>query len=289
MLTFLNGRGKENIILFIHGFRGGKETWKSEVDSPLFIPYLMEEAKIKENYDFAIFDYFTKVTDVFEKVGVIKKLFNPSAKVEKNLSIDDLSDLLLTEVEVTLEDYKRIVLVGHSMGGLVSKDCILKTLKKKSRIHLYISIAVPHNGAKLADLAKLIFNSPQIEALRPLEEYNTEINKQWIANADQLPSTIYHQGKLDRLVARTSSIGYDAREDVAVVYSNHDHNSIVRPHSPYDVVVNSTRKALLALIEAPLLANTKPNLPTTKTKEMEPSLMIASIVGYLTKKVKDGA
>ena len=290
MLTFLKKEEKENIVLFIHGFKGGKETWMSGTGPSLFIQYLMQVEKVQDHYDFALFDYFTKITDAFQKVKALQQLFNPSAKVEKNLSIDDLSDLLLTEVDVTLANYKKIVLVGHSMGGLVSKSYILKALKKESKVHLYISMAVPHNGAKLADLAKIIFNSPQIENLRPLEEYNNQITKQWIANRDRLPKTIYHQGKLDNVVSQTSSIGYDAREDVTVIYSNHGHSTIVRPELPDDVVVHSTIKALVELVDAPLLSSIKPNLQTSKPKEMDPvssSVMIASIVGYLTKKVKD--
>jgi len=290
MLTFLKKEGKENIVLFVHGFKGGKETWMTENKPSNFIQYLLDEEKINGNFDFAIFDYFTKVTDAFQIVSFIRKLRDSSVRMKKNLSIDDLSDLLQSEVDITLEKYKKIVLVGHSMGGLVSKAYILKALKNKSKISLYVSIAVPHNGTKLADLAKIVFNSPQLDDLKPLQEHNHIITQTWINSRNELPRTIYHQGKLDTIVPKTSAVGFDPRPDLEVVYSNHDHTSIIRPKSPYDVVVASTSKALIALVESPVQTKEKQNLQTNKLKKMEPvssSIMVGSIVGYLTKKLKD--
>lgn len=62
---------KKNLILFVHGFTGGKETWIN-ADEIKRIPYFLKDNKeIFENFDFEYFEYFTKLTDKIDRKSVV--------------------------------------------------------------------------------------------------------------------------------------------------------------------------------------------------------------------------
>lgn len=252
MIEFIKKAGKDNIILFVHGFIGGKKTWLDN-DSPRnFIKYLQSEEYVSANYDFAIFNYFTKISDIREDISWLPNLINRKKKIRKNLSISEIANLLKSHVEINLDNYKGIVLIAHSMGGLVAKQFILETMNKN--IKLFISLSVPHNGSNLADLGKIIVNNPQVKDLAPLENNINNLNNKWI-KSKILPSTIYHQGLYDRVVPPTSSIGLDSR-DVKVIYSDDDHFSILEPESKDDVVIQSILRQLKVVLQTKSPINT---------------------------------
>jgi len=251
MIEFISKNQKQNLILFVHGFIGGRETWVDETNPHRILNYLMNDKYLHEQCDFALFNYFTQLSDKFATVKWLISFFSGGKKLKKNLSIDDLSDLLCSEIQVNLKQYERIILVAHSMGGLVSKSCILKMLDNgnESKIVLYISLAVPHNGSDLATLGRIILNNPQVEDLGPLQIFLNDVNQKWIKQK-ALPATIYHQGKNDNIVPKTSSIGYDVR-DIKPVYSDDDHFSILKPEKEDDIVVTSIADSIKAILTNP--------------------------------------
>lgn len=248
MIEFIKKESKKGIIVFVHGFIGGKETWMDGSKPKPFMQALLNDKKIGEDYDFALFNYFTKITDIFEKSSGYLSLIFGRKKIRKNVPVDELSNLLFSQVTITLRNYNDIILVAHSMGGLVSKSFILKSLATNStRVKLYISLAVPHNGSNLALLGKAIFNNPQIEDLKSLGERIDDLNREWISRSSVLPETIYYQGAYDEVVPKTSSVAYDARNNTEVVYSDTDHFSILDYKDESNVVVGSIIKEIIEL------------------------------------------
>ncbi len=63
MIEFIKRENSKNLILFIHGFIGGKETWMNDDNPSDFIEYLLDNQDVKSNYDFAIFNYFSRLTN----------------------------------------------------------------------------------------------------------------------------------------------------------------------------------------------------------------------------------
>ena len=112
---------------------------------------------------------------------------------------------------------------------------------------LYVSLAVPHNGSDLATLAKIIFSNPQIDDLRPLGKNIFDLNSKWVKRQD-LPTTVYYQGKNDGIVPEESSEGYDNRH-LDIKYSDDDHSSILSPASPNYIVIVSIIKQLKAVLD----------------------------------------
>jgi len=72
--------------------------------------------------------------------------------------IRDLAEGLRSQIEVRYPDYKSIILVCHSLGGLVARKYLVEEVKrgKELRIDKLLLFAVPNNGAGLASVAKYI-------------------------------------------------------------------------------------------------------------------------------------
>ena len=77
--------------------------------------------------------------------------------LQKNIKIEKLSDFLKSSIEVYCSNYENIVLIAHSMGGLISKAYILKDLEEQlnPKVKLFLSLAVPHNGSNWAQIEGL--------------------------------------------------------------------------------------------------------------------------------------
>ena len=56
MIEFKLQNNKKNLILFVHGFCGGDDTWKNG-DSPSFAELLAQDEIISNNYDIANYSY----------------------------------------------------------------------------------------------------------------------------------------------------------------------------------------------------------------------------------------
>ena len=97
----------------MHGLTGGKDTWLNP-NSGYFFDLLAQDDFVKENFDIAHFDYYTKLTDVSKSVEKFKNLFKRTyQKSLKNISIEELGELLSTEVRFNLSSYDKIVIVGN--------------------------------------------------------------------------------------------------------------------------------------------------------------------------------
>lgn len=238
MINFIhNTLDKKNLIIFIHGFTGSEETWVKKDYSKSLIDYLTEDKLIWSNFNIALFEYHTKLLDIFPKA---KSTFNflIKNKTPINLPINELSKLLGSKIQYTCANYENIILIGHSMGGLVAKRFILDDLKKNtdSKVKLYVSLATPHSGSLIANFGKSLINNVQTKDLAALSESITSMNNEWVQNTN-LPKRIYGQGMYDEIVTKESSIALD-HEIQKVIYSDDDHFSIITP-SEKNVIVDA--------------------------------------------------
>jgi len=249
MIEFVTRNNNKNLILFIHGFIGGIDTWNySEHDS--FPSLLLKDQKINEQYDIAHFLYFTKLLNLIAKGNnvskIIKKLLKVShGKLQSNISIEEISNLLRTEIRFKLQNYENIVIIAHSMGGLVSKGCIIKDIQENtpSKVKLFISLAVPHMGANAATFGSLFSNNLQVEELAPLNKFIHEINDAWLKTSIR-PVTKYFYGVHDGVVSKTSAVPID-KEKSDIIPVDENHTSISKPEGEDSTTLIAVKEMIL--------------------------------------------
>lgn len=241
MIEFVTKENKDNLILFVHGFTGGKETWKNPGHG-YFFDQLNELEFIYQNFDIACFEYFTQLTDLFPSanshIARIKSILGlQSKKIEKNISINEISEVLRSHIRFQLSAYENIIVVAHSMGGLVTKAAILKDFELNSinKIRLLISLAVPHLGANLGTYGKLISSNQQIHDLAPLSEFCPQLNDRWVKHSNK-PAIKYFYGTYDEVVAKHSAVGTDNVPQDTIA-CNDDHLTICKPEGPESIAV----------------------------------------------------
>lgn len=249
MIEFISQQNKRSLILFVHGFCGGEATWRNG-DARSFSELLSDDLEISENYDIAHFSYFTKLVNLFAKTGMVstlvKRIFGTShGKLANNISIEEIGNLLRTEIRFKLQTYDNIIVVAHSMGGLVAKSAITKDIEERtpSKIKLFISLAVPHQGAEAATFGKLISDNLQIEGLSPLNDFIHKINDEWLRTSLR-PATKYFYGVHDSVVKKTSAAPAD-KEKSDVIPVDEDHTSITKPEKPDSTIVVAVKKVIL--------------------------------------------
>ncbi|KQZ45289.1 ABC-three component system protein [Duganella sp. Root1480D1] len=248
MIRFLTKSNKNNIVLFVHGLCGGEETWKNE-DGRCFQELLLCHADVANHFDIATFDYFTSFFDtpsnVVNTIGWLKSLFKHSSnKNKKNVNVEEISELLRTQIRFKLNEYDNVIIVAHSMGGLISKNCIIKDITDHghSKIKLLISLAVPHLGSDGATYGKLISSNIQLVDLAPLSELCPRMNEKWIKLSIK-PDIKYFYGTYDEVVPKVSAVGVDASPK-DVIACDDSHISICKPESEESTSVIAVRKFL---------------------------------------------
>lgn len=283
-------------VVFVHGFTGGASTWTNSAGVTL-PAMLASDSQVAATYDFFSFTYFTKVTGIFQslpvqklltKIPLMKKMLGIEGKVRSNRPIDKLSHELLTYLSMHLHDYDEVVLVAHSMGGLVAKAAIL------SREHGfgptpvgYISVAVPHKGAIGATLLKgLNVNASE---LAPLSEYNDTLNEQWTEMKSKLPDALYLIAQYDEFVAETSATPYKVAQKLRPILQ-HDHTSIAKPASTKDGTYIQITSFLLDLAYKKKMSTLAAAAHTANTPQYEKEIFVLKmLVCEIGKKGMDDA
>ncbi|MFZ3185389.1 MAG: ABC-three component system protein [Pseudomonas sp.] len=247
MIEWIRNEERPNLILFVHGLKGGQETWSFN-ENTSFPSLLNNEEKLKEKFDIACFNYFTTFTNTYgTSKSLLTRIFSSIKKIRKNLPIDELAELLRTEFSVNLTDYKKIILIAHSMGGLVSKACILKQLNEtqQSPVKGFISLAVPHSGAKIANIGSLISSNVQLNDLSVLSDAVDQLNRDWL-KAVNPPLTKYIYAAYDLYVDKKSALAIDStkKDSIAV---DEDHSSICKPIDKNQTVYKAVLQYIIEL------------------------------------------
>jgi len=204
------------LVLFIHGL-GAPDTW---IEPERDWKKLIEGDSDLGGIDIGIVTYDTSklISSIFDIEGEVK-IFGKKIIVSKSspASIDVLAMELKTILDGSIyRGYKKIIFVGHSMGGLISKRFILNEYihrqEKLERIGGFISYATPYNGSKFAEFHRIIErfqNHRQIEGLRSNCEFLDDMNRCYADAYQKLNSlftSIYCFGDQDNVVEQGSAV-----------------------------------------------------------------------------------
>ena len=242
MIDWVTCENKKKLILFVHGLKGGGDTWRYD-ENTYFPEMLSKEIGIEDEFDIACFNYFTTFTNTYGvSKSIFRNFFSSVKAIKKNLPITELAELLGAEFEVHLNEYEKIIIIAHSLGGLISKACILKQLRETevSPVTGFISLAVPHSGANIANIGSLISSNVQLKDLSVMSTFVDQFNREWIDSATK-PPTKYIYAAHDPFVDKKSAlaIGSQKTDSIAV---DEDHFTICKPkdnkQTVYKAVVN---------------------------------------------------
>ncbi len=240
----------KNLILFVHGFTGDAEDTWTNANGNEFPNLLLANSDIQSQFDVASYSYFTTLLDLFaqakEKARWLKSIIRSKTHTkEKNLEISELSNDLHNHLRFTLEGYDNVYVIAHSMGGLITKNLITQEIKDSgvTKVRLFLSLAVPHNGASMAVLGGIISGNLQINNLNPVGQFINTLNQSWV-NLDLKPTTKYFYGSYDQYVTKHSAIAIDKIEkDIVSVQA--DHNSICKPENAEALICKSVTRFII--------------------------------------------
>ncbi len=249
MIEFISQTKSETLILFVHGFSGSDESWQNSTGVS-FPKLLLKNKDIKSSFDVAYFSYYTTKLNITSHMKnwqkAVKSLFSKYQSTQKrNISIEEIAQQLKTEIQYQLSSYDNIIIVAHSMGGLVAKSYIMNEINVSSstKVKLFISLAVPHLGVNAASAATIVSGNVQTSDLAPLNDFITELNGDWTRSGNT-PVTKYFYGTSDGVVKKTSAAPNGSSEtDVIAVDENHD--SISKPADKQSTTLVAVQKIIL--------------------------------------------
>jgi len=220
--------------VFVHGL--GSNSEKTWVGTPA-LPEVAAEILQTEPL---FYDYPTK-----------KLRFNIFKKSKPK--IQDLSQGLRSFIELRAPGAE-VVLVCHSMGGLVAKKMLVDVAKQISPVVVkkLLLFGTPNTGSELADLASMLsLRNFQLEQLSPKSEFIEELNRDWqdLAMAQQV-DTHYVVGGEDTAVAIASARGQWGGTNVTTVIGA-DHSGVAAPDSREHLGAARLRFELSDLIDLP--------------------------------------
>ena len=212
-------------------------------------------------------EYFTRLAGSDPELGDFSLIpfTYPSPKVSfsplrRIPNFNTLADSLQTFLEIDLCDYKSLVLVSHSQGGLIIQRFLAKMVtsgraSELERVRRVIMFACPNEGSELLliwrRLGLKLWPHAQESELRPINEAVRDSNqivlerivyaKHTSVNSMPIP-VIAYAGDSDNIVLPASAKG--AFPDTGVIPG--DHFSIIQPDSMRHTSYLVFKKNLLA-------------------------------------------
>lgn len=219
-------------VFFIHGLGGSDASWYR------FTECLEDQYALADSFGLEYDDYYD-TSSKFHRVPIISN-FLMILKIFTGVSIDDLARVLDTKLKTFGHEYQNIIIVSHSMGGLVARKHIIDVVEKNKstgKIKALITYATPHNGSVWANwyikayrhlLGYFIKNSLQISQLSPESKFLDELNKKWSRlNIDDKIEYYRIYGLSDWVVNRKSA-SHDENDSKSMPV-NKGHLSIIKP------------------------------------------------------------
>ncbi len=243
----LENKQFDKAIVFVHGLNGGYSSWKGNSDR--FIERLQLEEEINKNFALCIFEYPTKIIEISSIWKSLSMIPGLSNEKKFNVGIRRISLQLVTDIDEFLNNYKKIVIVAHSMGGLIVKRALVEmdnnTLKK---VELFFSLSVPHHGSALANFGKHLFGGPQLINLQAFSEFTNELTDRF-SNLKNKPKIIYQTGHQDLIVNEGSAIPAGVIRKFRID-TDDDHYSVlnisnIKSKSHYNRLVSELKYILL--------------------------------------------
>ena len=225
-------RTNKDLILLVHGWNGDKIlTWSS-------LSHLLLTDDLLGQFDIATFGY-------------------PTGCFGTHSGIADIARDLDTFVNAHLQEYERIHIIAHSLGGLVTRRYIVDVLKERGKGGLKVEhlllFATPNEGTRwYIGFFGTLFCGKQPSEARGTSTFISDLGNEWIkfvqnggrddlpvANRKRIP-TLSIVATEDELVESSSASSYFKESDVK---TGHTGMKEVRSHADetYLIMTNTLR------------------------------------------------
>lgn len=199
-----NEPGKPNLLLFIHGWRGdATQTWKQ-------FPALAATDSALAQYNVWSVDY-------------------PTFMFKRNLRVGALASPLNRALEkADAFKYQRVVIIAHSMGGLISRQIVIirRLNGQDAKVAKLIEVATPHLGGKPALIARTLGVSDELaDDMVAGSGFLSTLTANWNALSPR-PATFCVGSPQDAVVSQASATYQCDRLDY---YTSGGHTDIVKP------------------------------------------------------------
>jgi pimeloyl-ACP methyl ester carboxylesterase/tetratricopeptide (TPR) repeat protein len=231
IICYKKAEKNPNVLLFVHGFSG------SAADTFGATPTLLENDSHFAGWDIYSIGYSS---DIFPSIG--------SGLWSVNPDITKVSKYLKTLIDNQFDDYGRIALVGHSMGGLAIQRMILdapqETLQKISHLILF---GTPSVGLKKARWFE--FWNRQVKDLSSDSDFIKNLRKDWTNKfGTAIPFTFKTiAGSKDEFVPVESSLEPFEEKYHGIIEGNHV--NMIKPKDDKDIQHQSFQIILCTLTE----------------------------------------
>ena len=263
-------------FIFVHGLRGGsRKTWSKSADPAHFWPkqWLPTESK-------------------FKNVRIFSYGYNSDwgAKQGSAATIHDFGQALLGDIHNTLcfsKDRPKnpLVLIGHSMGGIVLKKVVLLARQDPlyhhvaARIHSLFFLATPHRGAdsaqllsKVIKLAAPIGSKAYVDGLIPNSDAIRVINDGFRHDHEKYQLWSFFETvptSIGLIVEKNSAILDLPGERVHLLHA--DHRNVCKFDDPSDSNYRTLRNAFISTVDS-----IESNWKSSKTVDYQQELRLLS-------------
>ena len=203
----------------MHGLGGGKSTWGN------FKSIIESDERLK--------DYFV---DHYEYKSSL--LMYSLSFLGKQGDIYTLADGLKTHINQFLAEFNEVVLVGHSLGGLIIRQYLFNQSisNKKTKIKKIIFFSVPQNGSGLAKLASLInWRNRHLKQLCKNADFLKALNDGWARRKLNSSYDIKLIAGTDEEILDDETLKFNFNDYEIEAVPKKDHRSIVKPLNSDDL------------------------------------------------------
>lgn len=223
-------------IILVHGLGGSNSgTWGN------FPKFIRDDSDI--DFEVVQAGYTTPMPDILKPKTYLRF-------IQRTAGILTIANGVLTEIRNRCDlANDEIILVGHSLGGIIIKKILLilyynKTQHKISKVCF---VDVPHDGSSLASVGKFLL--PLNQHLKSLTRDSDELhdlNIQWEASklGDRL-SIMSMVAEIDDVVSPSSSTSNFLNHPVETILGT-NHTTIVKPETPDSLAFIVLKNFILA-------------------------------------------
>ncbi len=152
---------RARVIVFVHGLHGSRDSWRAS--NGAYWPDLVRTDPRFAYSDVEVAEY-------------------PTPDKNGKMSSVQLADLLFTRLKQDhVWDYREVVFVAHSLGGILVEEMLLKHPAEAVRVKFIVSYGTPHEGSSLARIASLYDKDPLLNDLSDAGDnaFLTQLEDNW--------------------------------------------------------------------------------------------------------------